>query len=64
VLPKKPAKTYKTNGELYQYSEKLGVQYDIIATNLAKVAAWTETIHELERKQSAKKASGTFWLGN
>lgn len=42
VVGPKPAKNYRTTGELYQYSEKMEASWDVLAETIRKIKAWAE----------------------
>jgi hypothetical protein len=49
-VPQKPAKGYRTNGELYEYSERMENSFDVLAANLEQIRVWSERMKEKEGK--------------
>lgn len=50
VIPQKPVKNYRTNGELYRYSEKLEAAFDTMVESLTKIGVWSREAKNREEQ--------------
>lgn len=55
VIPDKPVKDYRTNGELYQYSEKLEAVYDVMSETLRRIQVWSQEARSRETVETTTK---------
>jgi hypothetical protein len=52
-IPQKPVKGYRTNGELYEYAERLENSFDVLGANMAQIKVWATAVKEREARNNA-----------